>query len=72
MGGFGSGSDRKYTLTIGAQAQNLFNEVPYGIPVSTWTNPTNTQFGKTHSLGGGGFASQNAVRTITLQANFSF
>lgn len=69
MGGFGSGSDRKYTLTIGAQAQNLFNEVPYGIPVSTMTSP---QFGKTLGLGGGGFASQNAVRTITLQANFSF
>jgi hypothetical protein len=69
MGGFGSGSDRKYTLTIGAQAQNLFNEVPYGIPVSTLTNP---QFGHTLSIGGGAFASQNAVRTIMLQANFSF
>ena len=69
MGGFGSGSDRKYTLTIGAQAQNLFNEVPYGIPVSTLTNP---QFGKTLSLGGGPFGGGNAVRTIMLQANFSF
>jgi hypothetical protein len=68
-GGFGGGSDRRYTLTIGAQAQNLFNEVPYGIPVSTLTNP---QFGKTLSLGGGPFAGQNAVRTIMLQANFSF
>jgi hypothetical protein len=68
-GGFGLSSDRKYTLTIGAQAQNLFNEVPYGIPVSTFTNP---QFGKTLSIGSGPFASQNAVRTIMLQANFSF
>jgi hypothetical protein len=68
-GGFGSSSDRRYTLTIGAQAQNLFNEVPYGIPVSTLTNP---RFGQTLSIGGGAFASQNAVRTIMLQANFSF
>jgi len=37
--------------------------------VSTLTNP---QFGKTLSLGGGPFAGQNAVRTIMLQANFSF
>jgi hypothetical protein len=68
-GGFGGGSDRKYTLTIGAQAQNLFNQVPYGIPVSTWTNP---QFGQTLSIGGGPFGGGNAVRTIMLQANFSF
>ena len=68
-GGFGSGSDRKYSLTIGAQAQNLFNEVPYGIPVSTLTNP---QFGQTLSIGSGPFASQNAVRTIMLQASFTF
>jgi hypothetical protein len=68
-GGFGSSSDRKYTLTIGAQAQNLFNEVPYGIPVSTLTNP---RFGQALSIGSGPFASQNAVRTIMLQASFSF
>jgi hypothetical protein len=68
-GGFGSGSDRKYSLTIGAQAQNLFNEVPYGIPVSTLTNP---QFGHTLTIGSGPFASQNAVRTIMLQASFTF
>ena len=70
MGGFGSGSDRKYTLTIGAQAQNLFNQVPYGTPVSTWNNLQ--QFGHTLSLGGGPFGGGNAVRTIMLQANFSF
>ena len=67
--------------TIGAQAMNLFNEVPYGIPVSSLTNP---QFGKPISLGGvyfgggggggggGGNASSNAVRRFMLQANFTF
>jgi hypothetical protein len=56
-------------LTIGAQAQNLFNEVPYGTPVSTLTS---SNFGKVTSLGGGPFSNQNAVRTIMLQASFSF
>ena len=66
-GGFGNASGRKYSLTIGAQAQNLFNEVPYGTPVSTLSSP---QFGKFTSLGGGPFGGGNAVRTITLQASF--
>jgi len=56
-GGFGASSDRKYSLTVGAQAQNLFNEVPYGIPVSTLTSP---KFGQTLTIGGGAFASGNA------------
>ena len=68
-GGFGGGSDRKYSLTIGAQAQNLFNQVAYGTPVSTLTS---SDFGKFTSLGGGPFGGGNAVRTIMLQANFSF
>jgi len=68
-GGGSSSSDRKYSLTIGAQAMNLFNEVPYGNPISSLSN---TQFGKTTSIAGGPFASQNSVRNITLQANFSF
>ncbi len=68
-GGFGASSDRKYSLTVGAQAQNLFNEVPYGIPVSTLTSP---KFGQTLTIGGGAFASGNAVRTIMLQASFNF
>ncbi len=69
MGGFGGSSGRKYNLTIGAQASNLFNEVPWGIPVGTLTNP---RFGQTVSLQGGIFASQDAVRRITLQATFGF
>ena len=68
-GGGGASTGRKYNLTIGAQAQNLFNEVPYGAPVSTLTSPL---FGKSISLQSGPFASGNAVRRITLQANFSF
>jgi len=51
--------------------------VPYGTPVSSLSNP---RFGQSISLGGfygggpggGGGASSNAVRRITLQANFNF
>jgi hypothetical protein len=77
MFGAGSNTGHKYNLTIGAQAQNLFNEVPYGIPVSSLTNP---RFGQPISLGGvyfgggggRGGSSSNAVRKIMLQANFTF
>jgi hypothetical protein len=68
-GGGGASSGRKYSVTVGAQASNLFNEIPYGIPVNTLTS---SRFGQTTSLQGGLFASSNAVRRIMLQLNFSF
>ena len=71
-GGFGGGATNtghRYNLTLGAQAQNLFNIVPYAPPVSTLTS---TRFGTftslTNQFGGG----NNAVRTITLQATLNF
>jgi len=68
-GGGGGTSDRRYSITVGAQASNLFNEVPYGSEVSTLTSPL---FGKSTTLQAGPGASANAVRRITLQANFNF
>ena len=71
-GGFGgptTNTDHRYNLTLGAQAQNLFNNVPYGIPVSAVSSP---RFGQFTSLQGGPFSSSTAVRRITLQAAFSF
>jgi Carboxypeptidase regulatory-like domain len=68
-GGRGANTGRKYNLTIGAQAQNLFNEIPYGPPVGSLTN---ANFGQTISLQGGVFSSSTAVRRITLQASFNF
>jgi hypothetical protein len=66
-GGFGGGSNtgRKYNLSLGAQAFNLFNEVPYASPVGTVSNPA---FGKTLKLAG----PADAVRRISLQATFNF
>jgi len=68
-GGGGANTGRKYNLTIGAQALNLFNEIPYGTPVSSLSNP---EFGKSITLQGGQFNSADAVRRLTLQANFTF
>ena len=72
-GGFGGGanSGKKYTLNVGAQIQNLFNYVPYATPVGSLS--AGSVFGKSTSLasfGPGG--STSAVRSITLQASFSF
>jgi len=69
-GGFGGAtSGKRYNLTLGAQAQNLFNSVPYGTPVSSVSSP---RFGQFTSLQGGPFSSATAVRRISLQAVFSF
>jgi hypothetical protein len=73
-GGFGGGGGNgrtKYTINLGAQIQNLFNYVPYATPSGSLSAPS--LFGKSTSLasfGPGG--SSSAVRTITLQMNFSF
>jgi hypothetical protein len=67
-GGRGSNTGRKYNLSVGLQALNLFNEVPYATPVSSLSN---SEFGRVTSIGGG-FGSSNAVRHITLTANFNF
>lgn len=78
-GGFGGGiaSRNKYTLNIGAQIQNLFNYVPYATPNGSLSSynadPSKNLFGRSTSLsafGPGG--SSSAVRTVTLQMNFSF
>lgn len=69
MGGGGSNTGHKYNLTVGAQASNLFNQVPYAVPVSQLTSAL---FGRPIGLAGGPYNQATAVRQIMLQANFSF
>jgi hypothetical protein len=77
-GFFGGGnSGKRYSVTLGAQAQNLFNFVPYANPNGALTSynadPSKNLFGKSTALssfGPGG--SSSAVRSVTLQLNFSF
>lgn len=76
--GFGGGnSGKRYSVTLGAQAQNLFNFVPYANPNGALTSynadSSKNLFGKSTALssfGPGG--SSSAVRSVTLQLNFSF
>ena len=69
-GGRGSNTGRKYNLSVGLQVLNVFNQVPYGSPVS---NLSSSLFGHVTSLGTGGrFGGGNGVRSITLNANFNF
>lgn len=69
-GGFGSNTGHRYNLTLGAQAFNLFNVVPYGTPNSIVSS--GPEFGRFTTLAGGPFSSSTAVRRLTLQANFTF
>jgi len=69
--GFGGGTNtgRKYNLTIGAQALNLFNVVNYSAPIGVLSSP---QFGQQTKLAGTIFSTNTAVRRISLQASFTF
>lgn len=69
MGMGGASSGHRYTFTLGAQAMNLFNMVPYGTPTSSLSSP---RFGQFTTLSTGPFSSQTAVRRIMLQASFNF
>ncbi|HEV2647101.1 MAG TPA: carboxypeptidase regulatory-like domain-containing protein [Acidobacteriaceae bacterium] len=65
----GSNTGRKYNLSLGVFAQNIFNQVAYSNPTSSLNSPL---FGKSTQLQGGVNSGGTAVRRITLQANFSF
>jgi hypothetical protein len=68
-------SGRKYTLTLSAQALNLFNDIDLGTPDGTVTpsaNGIDSRFGKSTSLAGGIFSSGSAARRIFVQAAFQF
>jgi hypothetical protein len=68
-GGGGINSGKRYNLTIGAQAQNLFNIVDRSTPVGTLTSPS---FGTSTQLAGNIYTTDSAVRRITLQLGFTF
>ena len=68
--GGGGASGRRYTLTLSANARNLFNIVNPGAPVGTITSKF---FGQSIALAGGGFGASAAYnRQISLQATFTF
>ncbi len=79
-GGFGGGanSGRRYSVSFGVLAANVFNDVDRGTPSGVVPNspdPTtiaNSNFYKSTGLAGNIFSTNSAVRRITLLATFSF
>ena len=68
-GGSGSSSGKRYNVSIGAQAQNLFNVADRSVPNGVLTSP---DFGISTQLAGGIDTTDSAVRRISLQLSFNF
>ena len=69
FGGGGASSGRRYNVSLGAQAQNIFNIVDRTVPVGTLSSPS---FGTSTQLAGNIFTTDSAVRRVSLQLSFSF
>jgi hypothetical protein len=84
MGGFGAvggaPTNKRYNLTLGVNARNVFNYTNLNTPTAVLNppsagSPTATQspfFGVSNALQGGAFSSQSASRLIYLQLGFTF
>jgi hypothetical protein len=70
-GGFGGGSStgRRYNLSFGVQALNVFNDANVSTPNGTLTSQ---QFGVSTQLAGRPYTGNSAVRQISLQTSFTF
>lgn len=62
-------STQRYSLTISANARNIFNNVNPAPPIG---NLSSALFGQSTALAGGVFNTQSANRRIDLQVMFSF
>jgi Carboxypeptidase regulatory-like domain len=67
--GGNASSGRRYNLSIGVQAANLFNEVDLAAPNG---NLSSQQFGRSTQLVGGLYTSNSSLRRIQLQTSFTF
>jgi len=68
--GMDAGStNRKYALTLGVNARNVFNNVNLGTPIGNLSSP---QFGEANTLAGGPYNTNTANRRIDLQLTLSF
>ncbi len=62
-------SNRRYSLTLGVNVRNIFNNVNLATPIGTLTSP---QFGESNGLAGRPFSDSTSNRRIDLQLTFSF
>jgi hypothetical protein len=78
FGGGGTNTNRRFNLTLSANARNLFNDVNLGPRIGVISSPLSPLFGQSNSLGGlfggpgGGGGIQAANRRIDFQAIFTF
>ncbi len=68
-GGGAASSGKKYNVSLGFQAQNLFNYADRATPNGTLTSPS---FGESTALVGGFLTTNSAVRRFQFQATFNF
>jgi len=68
-GGDGAASNKRYNLTFGISARNVFNNVNLAPPIGNLSSPL---FGQANGLAGGPYSSSTANRRIDLQVSFSF
>lgn len=70
MGGFGGTSTgRRYSVNLGVNVNNLFNNRDLASPIG---NLSSRLFGQSINLAGGPYTQQSALRRIALQASFNF
>ena len=62
-------TDRRYSLTFGVIARNIFNKVNLAPPVGNLGSPI---FGESNALAGPPYSNSSYNRRIDLQAVFSF
>jgi len=62
-------TNKRYNLTIGISARNLFNHVNLASPIGDLASPL---FGTSNALAGGFFSSPTANRRIEMQLRFAF
>jgi hypothetical protein len=68
--GFDAGStNRRYSLTFGVIARNVFNNVNVATPIGNLGSP---QFGESNALAGRPYSDSSSNRRIDLQATFTF
>ena len=64
-----TGSDRRYSLTLGVSVRNVLNNVNRANPSGILGSPF---FDSANALQGGSFSTGAANRRLDLQATFSF
>ncbi len=69
FGGGGASSGRRYNLSFGVMADNIFNIVDRSTPVGTFTSPS---FGSSTTLAQGIYTTNSAIRRVNLTASFTF